>query len=175
MNSTDWNDLLERYRKLNDLARDLASTLELSALLNRIVLAASELLDAQAASIMLYDEKEAQLRFETTTNLDDPLVHGVVVPVENSIAGWIVTNRQPIIISDAQQDPRPHRHRPGQLRPRGGPDLRPEKRGGVGGGAGRQVKSVAGMEGATNHTGSLHACVRARTDRIGRRAPMSGS
>lgn len=106
MTKTDHHELLERYRKLNELARDLASTLELNTLLNRIVQAASELCNAQAASILLYDEKAHQLHFETITNPDDPLMHGMIVPVESSIAGWIVINRQPVMISDAQKDPR---------------------------------------------------------------------
>ena len=106
MKNADPSELLERYRRLNELARDLASTLELSALLNRIVNAASELCYAQAASILLYDEREGQLRFETITNPDDSWAEGIVVPVENSIAGWIATNRRPIIISDVQHDPR---------------------------------------------------------------------
>jgi signal transduction histidine kinase len=99
-------NLLDRYRKLNDLARDLASTLELSALLDRIVAAASDLSDAQAASIMLYDEGAQELHFETSTLENNTQMHGMVIPVEDSIAGWVVNNRQPIIISNAQNDPR---------------------------------------------------------------------
>jgi signal transduction histidine kinase len=33
-------------------------------------------------------------------------MRGLVVPVEGSIAGWIVTNRKPIIIHETQKDPR---------------------------------------------------------------------
>lgn len=98
--------VVQRYRKLNELSRDLASTLDLSVLLERIVQAAALLSQAQAASILLYDDKKKQLRFETTTNLEEHQAKGILVPVENSIAGWIVTNRQPAIITDAQRDPR---------------------------------------------------------------------
>ena len=94
---------------LIDLACDLASTLESSALLKRIVIAASELIEAQAASILLYDETAQELHFETTTNEDYPKMEGLVVPVENSIAGWIVMHRQPLIISDVHKDPRHYR------------------------------------------------------------------
>ncbi len=98
--------LLERYQSLVTISRDLASTLELSTLLNRIGHAAADLCNAQAASILLYDERKKQLHFEAATNLEEPLMRGLIVPVEGSIAGWIVQNRQPIIISDTQQDPR---------------------------------------------------------------------
>lgn len=98
--------LLERYRRLNEIARDLASTLDLDTLLNHIVHAAADLCNAEAASILLYDQAKQQLYFDAATNLEEPLMRGLVVPVENSIAGWIVTKRQPMIISDTQSDPR---------------------------------------------------------------------
>jgi signal transduction histidine kinase len=98
--------LLERYRRLTEISQELASTLELEILLDRIVHAAADLSEAEAASILLYDEDHQQLQFEAATNLEEPLMRGLVVPVNNSLAGWIVTNRQPIIIDDAEEDPR---------------------------------------------------------------------
>jgi signal transduction histidine kinase len=98
--------LLERYLRLAEISLDLASTLELDGLLKRIVQAAADLSHAEAASILLYDESKQQLYFESATNLEEPLMRGLIVPVESSIAGWVVTNRQPIIIADTQSDPR---------------------------------------------------------------------
>lgn len=98
--------LLERYQRLAEISRDLASTVDLGVLLNRIVQAAADLSQAEAASILLYEESKKQLYFQSATNLDEPLMRGLVVPVENSIAGWIVTHGAPIIIQDTQQDPR---------------------------------------------------------------------
>ncbi len=100
------NSLLERYQILLEISRDLASTLDLNTLLNHIAQAASDLSGAQAASILLYDETEQLLYFDAATNLEAPLMRGLVVPVDNSIAGWIVTHRQPLIIPDTQKDPR---------------------------------------------------------------------
>lgn len=98
--------LLDRYQRLNEISLDLASTLDLKTLLDRIIHAAADLSNAQAASILLYDENKRQLHFESTTNLDEPLMRGLIVPVDNSIAGWIVLNREPVIIDDTQQDSR---------------------------------------------------------------------
>lgn len=106
MNETESITLLERYQRLVMIARDLASTLDLNALLNRIGHAAADLSHAQAASILLYDENKQQLYFESATNLDEPMLRGLVVPVEGSIAGWIVLNRKPLILNDAQRDSR---------------------------------------------------------------------
>lgn len=101
--------LLNRYQRLIELSRHLASTLNLETLLDQIVHAAADLSDAEAASILLYDSVNRQLYFEATTNLDAQLMHGLVVPVENSVAGWIVTQRQPVILNEAQKDPRLYR------------------------------------------------------------------
>jgi signal transduction histidine kinase len=102
----DLTSKLARYQRLIDISRDLASTLDLDILLNRIVHAAADMIEAEAASIMLYDETKGELYFRSATNLDKPVMGGLVVPVEGSIAGWIFTNEKPIIVSDVQNDPR---------------------------------------------------------------------
>ncbi|MGD0750030.1 MAG: ATP-binding protein [Anaerolineales bacterium] len=97
---------LEGYRRLIDIARDLASTLDLDILLNQIVSAASDLTESEAASILLYDDAARQLFFQVATNLDQPTMRGLVVPLDGSIAGWIVTNHKAARITNAQKDPR---------------------------------------------------------------------
>lgn len=100
------SSLLERYQRLIEIAGDLASTLDLNTLLNRIVHVAADLCHAEAASILLYDETNHQLYFQAASNLDEPMMQGLLVPVDASIAGWILTERQPVIIPDTRKDPR---------------------------------------------------------------------
>ncbi len=95
---------LERYKRLIEISRDLASTLELDPLLNRIIHAARDITDAEAASILLYDDTARELYFQAATN-PDPMMRGMVIPMD-SIAGWIVTNREPVRISDVKKDTR---------------------------------------------------------------------
>jgi signal transduction histidine kinase len=97
---------LEGSRRLIAIARDLASTLDLDVLLNRIVRAAADITEAEVASILLYDDAARQLNFQVTTNLDLQTMRGLVVPLEGSIAGWIVTNREPVRIANAHEDSR---------------------------------------------------------------------
>jgi K+-sensing histidine kinase KdpD len=96
----------KQYQRLIELARDLASTLDLDVLLNRIVHIAADLTNAEAASIMLFDERRKELYFHSATNIAKPVMRGLIVPVEGSIAGWIFSNRQPVIVGDAHSDPR---------------------------------------------------------------------
>jgi signal transduction histidine kinase len=95
-----------RYQRLIEIARDLASTLDLDVLLSRIVNAAADLCNAEEASILLFDQNQGELYFQAATNMSDPKLAGLIVPVDSSIAGWIVTHREPIIIGDVQQDER---------------------------------------------------------------------
>jgi signal transduction histidine kinase len=97
---------LDGYRRLIDIARDLASTLDLDILLSRIVHAAAEISGAEAASILLYDDTSRQLYFQVSTNMDDATRRGIIVPLEGSIAGWIVNNRQTVRVMNAHEDPR---------------------------------------------------------------------
>ncbi|MBV6395917.1 MAG: Adaptive-response sensory-kinase SasA [Anaerolineales bacterium] len=97
---------LDGYRRLIEIARDLASTLDLDELLRRIVFAAAEITDAMAGSILLYDSTSRQLFFQVSTNMDQSTMRGLVVPLEGSIAGWIVTNRKPVRINNPHDDPR---------------------------------------------------------------------
>jgi signal transduction histidine kinase len=96
--------LLERYQRLIEISQVLASTLDLDALLDRVVHAAADLSNASEASILLFDENKSELVFQAATN--KPKVRGLSVPVYDSIAGWIVINQKPIIIPDVGKDER---------------------------------------------------------------------
>lgn len=97
---------LGSYLRVIEISRDLASTLDLDTLLDDIVNAAADITHAEAASILLYDDTARQLYFQVATNIDEPTMRGLVVPLEKSIAGWIVTNRKPVRIEDAHKDER---------------------------------------------------------------------
>ena len=97
---------LDGYLRLIEISRDLASTLDLDTLLDDIVHAAADITAAEAASILLYDDTARQLYFQTATNIDEPTMRGLIVPLDKSIAGWIVTNRQSVRIDDAHKDER---------------------------------------------------------------------
>jgi len=98
--------ILGSYLRVIEISRDLASTLDLDTLLYDIVNAAADITHAEAASILLYDDTARQLYFQVATNIDEPTMRGLVIPLEKSIAGWIVTNRKPVRIEDAQKDER---------------------------------------------------------------------
>jgi signal transduction histidine kinase len=95
-----------QLRRLVELSVTLNSTLDLDILLQIITATATDLLDCEAASILLYDEKNAQLVFAAATGSDPSKLAKIPVPIENSLAGTIFRTNRHIIISNAEQDPR---------------------------------------------------------------------
>ena len=95
-----------QLKRLVELSVILNSTLDLDALLQLITATATELLDCEAASILLYDEKNPRLFFAAATGSDPAKLAEIPVPIENSLAGTIFRTNQHIILNRADQDPR---------------------------------------------------------------------
>jgi len=100
---------IARLERVIEISRSLNSTLSLRPLLYQIVNAARELTNTEASSIMLVDRKTGELHFEAATGTRSHEISSVVVPMEGSVAGWVVQNDQPVVILDAHSDPRFYR------------------------------------------------------------------
>lgn len=98
--------LLARYERLMEISRQLNSTLDLGTLLNRIIKAAVELTDTESASIMLIDQRTGELRFEAALKMSPGAMEAIVVPMEGSLAGWVVTHGEPVLVEDTHNEPR---------------------------------------------------------------------
>jgi signal transduction histidine kinase len=98
--------LLEQYERIIELSRDLNVVLELPPLLQLIVEAAMEVTDSAASSILLIDRKSGDLYFEAAAGAKSEEIQRFVVPMDSSIAGWVVQHGEPVVIDDAQQDER---------------------------------------------------------------------
>jgi len=91
--------------RLLQISRRLNSTLEMRPLLQQIVDSARDLTDADGASILLM-ESDNKLRFAAACGPDARLLEITEVPLDNSLAGWVVKNRQMLIVEDVLSDPR---------------------------------------------------------------------
>ena len=101
-----YQQLAARYERLIEISRQLNSTLDLGALLNRIVHAATELTGTEEASILLVDPATGELRFEAASNLSGSAMAAIPVPMEGSLAGWVATHGVPELVEDARSDSR---------------------------------------------------------------------
>jgi signal transduction histidine kinase len=98
--------LLRRYARLVEVTTDLASRLDLESLLQHIVDAAMELTECEAASLLMYDAQSRQLYFEAATNELAAGIGKQTVPTESSLAGWVFTHGEPLVVENALTDPR---------------------------------------------------------------------
>jgi signal transduction histidine kinase len=96
---------LERIGKVSQI---LNSTLSLEPLLRIIIQSATELTHTEACSIMLLDKRTGELHFTHSIGEGSEGLRNLSVPLDNSIAGWIVRKSKPLLIRDAKADPRWH-------------------------------------------------------------------
>ncbi|TVR19044.1 MAG: GAF domain-containing protein [Anaerolineaceae bacterium] len=97
--------LVTYYERLIEISKQLNSTFDHAQLLRQIVAAATELIDAEAASIMLIDPGTGELHFEASSNLDPQEMENIIVPMQGSIAGWIAKHGEPRVIHDVTREP----------------------------------------------------------------------
>lgn len=98
--------LIRQLARLVEVSVRLNSTLDPDQLLQFIIQAAAELLDCEAASILLYDEKRGELCFTSATGSDPKELAAIPVPLDGSIAGTIFRENHPLIINQVDHDPR---------------------------------------------------------------------
>lgn len=97
---------IERLERLLEISRQLSSTLDLQRLLQTIVELATEITGSETASILLYEIDTGQLRFAFTPSFQGNSLKELNVPLDESVAGWVFSNRRPLIIDSAHDDPR---------------------------------------------------------------------
>ncbi len=87
---------------LNDMARQLTSTLDLEPLLRNILHSATEILTCEAGSLLLVDEQTEELVFRVTVG---PVAEDLInrrLPSGSGMVGKAVKNRAPLIVNDVQ-------------------------------------------------------------------------
>jgi signal transduction histidine kinase len=92
--------------RLVELSVTVNSTLEPDQLLRSILTAATELLECENASILLFNPTRGDLSFMSATDAQAAQMAEIPVPLEGSLAGWIFRKGEPLIINDVANDPR---------------------------------------------------------------------
>ena len=96
----------QKVAQLVDISAILNSTLIPDTLLKNILDTAADLLECSGVSILLYDEREKELRFAATTTGDIEKLEQIPVPLDNSLAGTIFTENRHLVINSTRDDPR---------------------------------------------------------------------
>jgi signal transduction histidine kinase len=96
----------KQLARLMEVSLTLNSTQNIDDLLQYIIKTATELLDCEATSLLLYDEKRNRLFFAAGTGSDPQKMAQIPVPIDGSLAGMIFREGKPITLDDVGQDPR---------------------------------------------------------------------
>jgi signal transduction histidine kinase len=97
--------MLARFQRLIEISQQLNSTLDLQSLLKKIISAAKELTNTEAASILLIDPATGDLRFEIASNIKPQDMEDIIVPKGSGIAGWVALHGEPRVIDDVTKEP----------------------------------------------------------------------
>jgi len=100
------NERLQRAQRLLEISRTLSGSLDLEPFLHSLVSAASELTRCEVASILTVDEGGQELSFLALPWFHREALKPVKVPVQASVAGWVIQNGQPAVVPDVSKERR---------------------------------------------------------------------
>lgn len=97
---------IEALTTLIEVGKLLSSKLEINSLLREITEQARRVARAEAASLMLLDEKEEELEFRIALGPAGEQVKRFKVKVGEGIAGWVAKTGEPVVVNNVHADPR---------------------------------------------------------------------
>ena len=110
--------LLATQKKLERRARELDLLLEvekqisdsenLEELLDRLLERTTELIGAEASSVVLSDQEGQRIFFSNATGQARDRIKTISVPAGKGICGWVIEHGEAVCTNSAEQDPRYH-------------------------------------------------------------------
>jgi len=97
---------VEELEALIEAAGRVSSTLELDALLLTIIQLAQQMTRAEASSLLLLEPATGELVFHIALGEKGEEVRKFRLKVGEGIAGWVVEHGEPLLVPNAQEDPR---------------------------------------------------------------------
>jgi signal transduction histidine kinase len=97
---TRLRQMVVRLSRLVEISVTLNSTLDLDRLLQFIVSSAADLVESEAASILLVGDKTRDLYIAAATDVDPETIQKIPVPKEGSIAGTVFREDRPLILNE---------------------------------------------------------------------------
>jgi HD-GYP domain-containing protein (c-di-GMP phosphodiesterase class II) len=97
---------VERLALLAQLGQILNSTLDHKEIRRRAMEAATQLMKAEAGSLLLVDEGKRQLYFEVALGDREEDIKRIPLNFGEGIAGWVAQNGKPLIVNSPKKDPR---------------------------------------------------------------------
>lgn len=116
MQKIDLNRWISKLKRIEERVDKLALLARLSQLLNstldhkeirrKAMEAATQLMKAEAGSLLLVDEDKKQLYFEVALGDKEETIKTITLNMGEGIAGWVAKNGKPLIVNAPEKDPR---------------------------------------------------------------------
>jgi len=97
---------VQRLTMLNEFATALHSGFDLKQLLQLLVNAIAQELDADRASLMLINQDLAELSIEAFIGIDEQLAKSIKVRIGEGVAGWVAKHGEMVFSENIHQDSR---------------------------------------------------------------------
>ena len=104
---------LSRLSLLYDVSRSFNELIDLDQLILEVIAKTKELLHAESCAILLLDEQRHELYFPYSSDVDREVERrfsGVRVPIDRSVAGWVLQHGSPQLVPDVSKDERWYGH-----------------------------------------------------------------
>ncbi|PKO22464.1 MAG: histidine kinase [Chloroflexi bacterium HGW-Chloroflexi-1] len=99
-------DRLDRFQHLYEVGQAISSTLDLDQVLKQCADRVTEVLHAEASTLMLVDEAKRELVFKIPAGPAEHVLREQRMPMDKGVAGWVATHGEPLIIPDVNVDDR---------------------------------------------------------------------
>jgi signal transduction histidine kinase len=97
---------IRRLERLLEVCRSLGKSQDIQALLQSVVDAACELTRSEVSTILLYEAETDLLKFVAGPSSHKATSLRLRVPLDKSLAGWVYKNSKPVVVQDANKEPR---------------------------------------------------------------------
>jgi signal transduction histidine kinase len=102
-------ELRHRIRELDllvEIEQEASASLDLDEFLDRLLMRAMQLLDAEAGSVLLRDRGSGELFFRSALGEGSESLRRVKIPAGVGIVGWVSLHKQPLVVNDPAHDAR---------------------------------------------------------------------
>ena len=97
---------IDQLNLLMELVGKINSNLEPDKLLREIMDSAKIIMDTEASSLFLLSEDKSKLILTVPTGPATAELSGKSIPSSQGLSGWVVQNKEPLLVHDVQKDPR---------------------------------------------------------------------
>ena len=91
---------------LLDMISHINSTIDIQSLLIAIMEASEVIMEAEASSLIMLDKETQELIIVVPTGPASSEISGIRIPKGQGFCGWVVSHEVPLVVDDAQNDPR---------------------------------------------------------------------